>query len=59
VVVLSRIFLWYAADFGTNTSARLQFLAPLLYEAEDREFLLREGYRCTVRYMDYDWRLNR
>ena len=59
VVVLSRIFLWYAADFGTNTAARLQFVAPLLYEAEDREFLLREGYRCTVRYMDYDWRLNR
>ena len=56
---LSRIFLWYAQDFGPDMPARLEFIAPFLYDQSDRDFLLHEGPGCTVQYMAYDWRLNR
>jgi len=58
-VALSRIFLWYGSDFGPDKESRLKFIAPLLYDEQDRDFLLQEGQRCTVSYMAYDWRLNR
>ncbi len=59
IVTLSRIFLWYGNDFGPDKASRLKLIAPLLYDPQDRGFLLREGRRCTVKYMAYDWRLNR
>ena len=59
VVTLSRIFLWYGNDFGPDKDSRLKLIAPLLYDPQDRDFLLREGRSCTVKYMAYDWRLNR
>jgi hypothetical protein len=58
-ITLSRIFLWYGADFGPDQASRLKLIAPLLYDEHDRDFLIHEGHRCSVHYMAYDWRLNR
>lgn len=58
-ITLSRIFLWYRSDFGPDQATRLKCIAPLLYNQQDRDFLLQEGDRCKIRYMAYDWRLNR
>ena len=58
---LSRIFKWYAADFGATTAERLKFIAPLLYDEKDREFLEMnpDGMNIDIAYQEYDWRLNR
>jgi len=60
-VSLSRIFKWYAADFGATTAERLKFIAPLLYDEKDREFLEmnQDGMKIDIDYQEYDWRLNR
>ncbi len=58
-VSLSRIFTWYAADFGTSLGERLRFIAPYLYNRDDREFLEENAEHIKINYQDYDWRLNR
>lgn len=58
-VALSRIFHWYAADFGDDPLAVLHFIAPYLHCVEDRFYLADHADRLTVVYQDYDWRLNR
>ncbi len=58
-VSLSRIFKWYARDFGENQADILRFAAPYLYEGEDRAFLEEQAGKIDVHYQDYDWRLNR
>jgi GH15 family glucan-1,4-alpha-glucosidase len=58
-VKLSKVFQWYGGDFGKTEEERLRFVAPYLYEKQDREFLLAEAGRLKVDYLDYDWRLNR
>jgi hypothetical protein len=58
-IALSRIFTWYASDFGKTLSGRLRFIAPYLYRPEEREFLGTHAEKITVDYLDYDWRLNR
>jgi GH15 family glucan-1,4-alpha-glucosidase len=58
-VSLSRVFKWYSRDFGNTVTERLRFLAPFLYEPEDRAYLTENADRLTVGYQDYDWRLNR
>ena len=58
-ISLSRIFTWYAADFGKTLAQRLRFIAPYLYERDDRQFLEENAEHIKVYYQDYDWRLNR
>ena len=58
-VRLSQVFDWYADDFGDSQEERLRFLAPYLYDAEDRAFLHDHAAELRVEYSDYDWRLNR
>jgi hypothetical protein len=58
-VSLSRIFKWYASDFGENQADILRFAAPYLYNGEDRMFLEEHAGEMHVGYQDYDWRLNR
>jgi len=57
--VVSRIFKWYASDFGEIQAERLKFVAPYLYNDEDRKFLLNNAENMRIDYQDYDWRLNR
>jgi len=58
-VSLSRIFSWYAGDFGKTLPERLRFIAPYLYNRDDRQFLEENAERLKVDYQNYDWRLNR
>jgi hypothetical protein len=58
-VSLSRIFKWYAPDFGDSMAGRLRFLAGFLYDDGDRGFLEKNAGSLRVDYQDYDWRLNR
>jgi hypothetical protein len=58
-VCLSRIFKWYARDFGKTPAEGLRFIAPYLYRQEDRGFIEENADRLRVTYQDYDWRLNR
>lgn len=58
-VMLSRIFKWYASDFGRTQGERLRFAAHYLYDAVDRDFLLVNAESLRVDFLDYDWRLNR
>jgi len=58
-VALSRIFKWYANDFGKNQGERLRFAAPYLYDGDDRKFIEENAETLTIDYQQYDWRLNR
>ena len=58
-VSLSRIFKWYARDFGESEADRLSFIAPYLYDEEDGRFLRENRRNLSVQYQRYDWRLNR
>ncbi|MDA8164433.1 MAG: glycoside hydrolase family 15 protein [Desulfobacteraceae bacterium] len=58
-VYLSRIFHWYGNDFGASRSARLRFVAPYLYREEERQYLEEHAGELRIRYLPYDWRLNR
>ncbi len=58
-VSLSKIFKWYAGDFGDTKADRIRFVASFLHEHEDREFLMEHAETLKIDYQDYDWRLNR
>jgi GH15 family glucan-1,4-alpha-glucosidase len=58
-VSLSRIFSWYADDFGETMAERLHFAAGYLYDEADREYLMHEAGTVVVLFQEYDWRLNR
>ena len=67
-VYLSSIFKWYGQDFeqtygiedkfngNDKQRAVLNYFSPTL-NPQEREFLEQEGYR--VKYLDYDWSLNK
>jgi len=61
-VRLSKIFQWYAPDFGGptlglgNMRPVLDYIAPFLNEAQDQAYL-RDG-KHKVRFTSYDWTLN-
>jgi GH15 family glucan-1,4-alpha-glucosidase len=58
-ISLSRIFKWYGGDFGRDEAERLRFIAPYLYDEEDRAFLQEYADIIKIDYQEYDWRLNR
>lgn len=58
-VFLSRIFKWYADDFGKDIRNILGFIAPYLYNEKDKNFLEQNTDSLEVIYQEYDWRLNR
>lgn len=61
-VRLSKIFQWYATDFGAkpfglgDKRPLLEFIAAYLADEGDREYVL-QG-KPTVRFQPYDWSLN-
>ncbi len=61
-VRLSRIFQWYAPDFGGRPFALgdkrplLKFIADYLADGAEREYVLRG--KPTIRFQPYDWSLN-
>jgi hypothetical protein len=57
--VLSRIFKWYAGDFGSSHAEILKFIAHRIYNDDDRKYLIENAEHILIDYQDYDWRLNR
>jgi hypothetical protein len=53
---LSPILKWYAADFGTTPTERLQKIAAYMPDGVARELSARRDMQ--IEYLDYDWRLN-
>jgi len=58
-ISLSQVFKRYARDFGATQAERLRFIAPYLFQAQDRAFLQDQADTLQVSYQRYDWRLNR
>lgn len=56
-VYLSKIFSWFAGDFGGSEDEILAYLDPFLPEA-GRDFLREHPRDRRVRYFAYDWNLN-
>jgi len=62
IVRLSRIFQWYAPDFGSRPLALgdrtplLKYVSSYLADEASRDYVL--GGRPRVRFMRYDWSLN-
>lgn len=54
---LSRVFAWFAEDFGDDAAALVRFVAPRLAPA-DRAWLDAMEGAVEVEYFRYDWRLN-
>jgi hypothetical protein len=54
---LSRIFEWFAADFGADAPALLARIAPWAPESV-RDGLSGKNGPWTISYQDYDWSLN-
>lgn len=52
-VMLSRIFLWYARDFGWGRRAQLR--SVMGYVDADRLGAVRAAAKIGLRYADYDW----
>ncbi len=58
-VSLSKIFSWYARDFGESMPERLRYLAAFLYNPEERTLLNEQAEELKVSFQKYDWHLNR
>lgn len=57
IVRVSRIFRWFAADFGGRDGI-LSILCRYLPDDERRRWLEARGGRVRLTYRPYDWRLN-
>jgi len=61
---LSRLFAWYAGDFGgglfgyRRQAALVRFVAPYLLDDDDRAFVQQHAEDIRVRFLEYDWSLN-
>ncbi len=53
---VSKIFDWFDDDFGGTNKGILQFIKKFASE-DDRKFL--NSNKIRIRYLDYDWTLNR
>jgi len=59
-VALSKIFQWYAPDFGRDDKERLRYISQFLQgqAKSDLEAMLASGKAIKVTYRTYDWGLN-
>jgi hypothetical protein len=54
---LSRIFLWFANDFGADWNGIRKYLTAYVPEQHQPKMASKGG--ITVRYFEYDWQINR
>ena len=57
-ILVSKIFKWYRADFGSRPEGMLDVILNFLDEGEKKDFLRRSKHRIRIRYLPYDWNLN-
>lgn len=56
VAYLSMIFQWFEEDFAARSGSVLRYIANYVSDPALSQALANGGY--TVKYLDYDWRLN-
>jgi hypothetical protein len=56
-VELSRIFLWFANDFGKDWTELREWLTPYVPEEHQKKCGTEDN--IAVRYFEYDWQINR
>lgn len=54
----SKIFKWFATDFGATKAERLAYWAEFVEDEETQRVLKEEPSAVTIRYLPYDWHLN-
>lgn len=59
ILSCSKIFKWFARDFGKTKAERLQYLSQFVDDDETREALQEDAAAITVKYLPYDWHLNK
>ena len=57
-VYLSKIFKWYAEDFGRDHKQRLANFINFANE-NDKEYVLKNSENLQIKFHPYDWNLNR
>ena len=58
VMLLSKIFQWYRADFGGSKLTLIRTILQFLDDGEKKDFLMKRGDGIKIRYKPYDWSLN-
>jgi GH15 family glucan-1,4-alpha-glucosidase len=58
-LALSTIFRWYRPDFRLDDAGLVRWVARYFYLEEDRRWLEQHAAKMRLRYLPYDWRLNR
>ncbi len=58
VLSCSKIFKWFAQDFGKTKSERLAYIAQFVDDEAIRRDLQDNTSAISVRYLPYDWHLN-
>jgi GH15 family glucan-1,4-alpha-glucosidase len=56
---VSETFKWYRKDFGFDDADLVRFVARHWYRSDPADWLTAEADRIVIRYLPYDWRLNR
>ncbi|MBF2053317.1 MAG: DUF547 domain-containing protein [Candidatus Sericytochromatia bacterium] len=56
-VLLSKIFDWYGADFGTRPQL-LQWIANRLRDPQQQDWLKQNAQKVRIDWQPYDWQLN-
>jgi len=57
VVLLSMLFDWYSADFGSSRPAVLKAFSQYIPE-DQAEYVRENASKVKIRFIDYDWSLN-
>lgn len=57
-IALSRLFEWYAEDFGPDKRDTLRFVLRYLPEGPAKTYLAANLEKIRVRYLPYDWTLH-
>jgi hypothetical protein len=55
---LNRLFYWYRKDFETSRKTLIDFVLEHVQEPDTVQYLTEHCNDLTLRFMEYDWRLN-
>ena len=56
-LTISKIFQWYGKDFGSKSDL-IRFIAEHRQNLQEKDYILQNQNRITIRFQDYDWSLN-
>jgi hypothetical protein len=57
-LICSKIFKWFAPDFGKTKNERLSYIAPFVDDKKLLQTLRDDADILSIKYLPYDWHLN-